>query len=205
MDLSETGRARFRQTCEPYNETSLARLTDAVAESLGPGPHLDYNAFLQAIEAEAKRGCVKLTATRKKLLQNSLARRDEAAAPVIKKAHKRGAAQPDPLHGIRETTTDGTSRLVEYEPDPELRDTEQVPLLEEGGVEAFMQREVLPHAVDAWVAEGSDRIGYEINFNRHFYKPKPLRSLEEIRADIDALEKETEGLLQQILVETDSR
>lgn len=68
-----------------------------------------------------------------------------------------------------------------------------------------MQREVLPHAVDAWVAEGSDRIGYEINFNRHFYKPKPLRSLEEIRADIDALEKETEGLLQQILVETDSR
>ncbi len=93
--------------------------------------------------------------------------------------------------------------MVEYEPDPELRDTEQVSLLEEGGVEAFVKREVLPHAPDAWIAAGSARVGYEINFNRYFYRPKPLRTLVEIRADIDALEKVTEGLLEQILVETE--
>jgi type I restriction enzyme M protein len=88
---------------------------------------------------------------------------------------------------------------VEYEPDPDLRDTEQVPLLEEGGIEAFIKREVLPYAPDAWFVESSVKIGYEINFNRYFYKPQPLRSLEEIRADILALEKETEGLLGEII------
>ena len=85
--------------------------------------------------------------------------------------------------------------MVEYEPDPDLRDTEQVPLLEPGSIEAFIRREVLPHAADAWIDECSIKTGYEISFTRYFYKPEPLRSLEEIRADILALEKETEGLL----------
>ena len=91
--------------------------------------------------------------------------------------------------------------LIEYEPDPELRDTEQVPLLEDGGIEAFFRREVLPHVPDAWIDGLATKIGYEISFTRYFYKPQPLRTLEEIRADIEALEKETEGLLQQILLE----
>ena len=83
---------------------------------------------------------------------------------------------------------------MEYEPDTDLRDTEQVPLLHPGGIEAFLQEEVLPYA-DAWYNPEVVKIGYEINFNRHFYKPQPMRSLEEIRADILALERETEGLL----------
>ena len=89
--------------------------------------------------------------------------------------------------------------MVEYEPDPDLRDTEQIPLLEEGGIEAFLRREVLPHAPDAWYDPESVKTGYEISFTRYFYKPQPLRSLEEIRADILALEKETEGLLGEII------
>jgi type I restriction enzyme M protein len=56
---------------------------------------------------------------------------------------------------------------------------------------------------DAWIDEEATKIGYEISFTRYFYRPKPLRSLEEIRADIEALEKESEGLLGQILVETE--
>jgi hypothetical protein len=80
-----------------------------------------------------------------------------------------------------------------------LRDTEQVPLLEEGGIEAFLRREVLPHAADAWYDEHSVKIGYEISFNRYFYKPQPLRTLDEIRSDILAVEKETEGLLAEIV------
>ena len=89
--------------------------------------------------------------------------------------------------------------MVEYEPDSELRDTEQVPLLEEGGIEAFLRREVLPYAPNAWYVPDSVKIGYEISFTRYFYKPQPMRSLEEIRADILALEMKTEGLLGDIL------
>ena len=96
-------------------------------------------------------------------------------------------------------TIDGKRCVVEYEPDSDLRDTEQVPLLEAGGIEAFIRREVLPHAADAWYEPESVKIGYEISFTRYFYKPQPLRSLEEIRADILALEQETEGLLAEII------
>ncbi|AKS43211.1 type I restriction-modification system subunit M [Wenzhouxiangella marina] len=134
-----------------------------------------------------------------KKLKETCERVDDAP-PVIKKIHKKGT-EADPLRGLFEATIAGKTAVVEYEPDTELRDTEQVPLLEEGGIEAFIKREVLPHAPDAWYVPGSVKTGYEISFTRYFYKPKPLRSLEEIRADILALEKETEGLLGEIIGE----
>ena len=126
------------------------------------------------------------------------AERSESAPPVIKKIHKRGV-EPNPLVGLFEAIIKGKRCTVEYEPDSDLRDTERVPLLEDGGVEAFLRREVLPYAADAWYVPDSVKTGYEISFTRYFYKPQPLRTLEEIRADILALEKETEGLLGDIL------
>jgi type I restriction enzyme M protein len=124
--------------------------------------------------------------------------RDENAPAVIRKIHKKGT-HADPLCGRFELTIDGKRAVVEYEPDGDLRDTEQVPLLEEGGIEAFLRREVLPHAPDAWYDPASVRTGYEISFTRYFYKPQPMRTLEEIRGDILALEKETEGLLTEVV------
>ena len=124
--------------------------------------------------------------------------RSETAPPIIKKIHRRGT-EADPLCGRFEATVNGRPAVVEYEPDTDLRDTEQIPLQEEGGIDAFLQREVLPYAADAWYQPDSVRIGYEISFTRYFYKPQPMRTLEEIRADILALEKETEGLLGEIL------
>ena len=124
--------------------------------------------------------------------------RSETAPPVIKKIHKKGT-EADPLRGRFETTVNGRPAVVEYEPDTDLRDTEQIPLQEEGGIEAFLRREVLPYAADAWYQPDSVRIGYEISFTRYFYKPQPMRTLAEIRADILELEKETEGLLGEIL------
>ena len=126
------------------------------------------------------------------------AERSETASPVIKKIHKRGI-EADPLRGLFQVTLDGRPAVVEYEPDTDLRDTEQIPLTEEGGIEAFLRREVLPYAPDAWYAPDSVKVGYEISFTRHFYKPQPLRPLEEIRADILALERETEGLMAEIV------
>ena len=124
--------------------------------------------------------------------------RSDTAPPVIKKVHKRGA-EADPLRGLIPATVGGRPAVVEYEPDSDLRDTEQIPLTEVGGIEAFIRREVLPYAPDAWYVPSSVKIGYEISFTRYFYKPQPLRPLEEIRADILMLEQETDGLLGHIL------
>ena len=116
------------------------------------------------------------------------------APPVIRKIH--GACViADPLRGLFPAQIDGKPVVVEYEPDKELRDTEQVPLLEEGGIEGLLEREVLPYAPDAWYVPGSVKTGFEISFTRYFYKPQPLRSPQEIWADIRALERESEGLL----------
>ncbi len=126
------------------------------------------------------------------------AERHESAPPIIRKIHKKGV-EANPLRGLFGTTISGKKCVVEYEPDGDLRDTEQVPLLEEGGIEAFLRREVLPYAPDAWYDAESVKTGYEISFTRYFYKPQPMRTLEEIRADILELEKETEGLLGEIV------
>jgi type I restriction enzyme M protein len=118
---------------------------------------------------------------------------------VITKVFKPGKQVADPQRGFFSVELEEGQRVVQYEPDPELRDTEQVPLLEEGGIDTFLAREVLPYAPEAWYDPGSVKTGYEVSFTRYFYKPKPLRTLQEIRADILALEKETEGLLGEIV------
>ncbi len=124
--------------------------------------------------------------------------RSESAPAIIKKIHMKGT-DPDPLCGRFAVEIDGRQAVVEYEPDTDLRDTEQIPLKEDGGIEAFLKREVIPHAPDSWYKADTVKIGYEISFTRYFYKPQPMRSLEEIRADILALEQETEGLLSEII------
>ena len=126
------------------------------------------------------------------------AERSEDAPPLIKKIHRRGT-EPNALKGLFEANIGGESAVVEYEPDTELRDTEQIPLLYEGGIEGFLRREVLPYAPDAWYKPAGVKIGYEISFTRHFYKPVPMRPLEAIRADILELERESEGLLAEVI------
>ena len=198
IDLSSKRRQSFRSACRAAKEEPLANLVDRVEADLGPGPHRDFNRFMSAVVSDADVHRIKLTVKRKKLLKTCLAHRDETAEPVIKREHKSGIELYS-LHGLYPSTNNGNPAVVEYEPDTDLRDTEQVPLLHEGGIEAFLRREVLPYAPDAWYAPDSVKIGYEISFTRHFYKPQPLRPLEEIRADIIALERETEGLLGEIV------
>jgi type I restriction enzyme M protein len=195
VDLAAERVASFRRLCAEVDEAPLANLVERLAARLGPGPHLDYNVFLAHVEADAEQHNMKLPARRLKLLQGALAERDEVAQPVIRKQHKPGKAEAAPLQGRYLVQ----GRVVEYEPDPDLRDSEQIPLLEPGGIAAFLEREVLPYAPDAWYDPESVKTGYEISFTRYFYKPQPLRTLAEIRADILALEQETEGLLGEIL------
>ena len=123
----------------------------------------------------------------------------QEAPPVIRRIHKRGV-NADPIRGLFQTTINGAPAVVEYEPDAELRDSEQIPLREEGGIEAFLEREVLPYAPDAWYRPDSVKIGYEVSFTRYFHKPAPKRTLEEIRNDILDLQTESASLLPGLLL-----
>jgi type I restriction enzyme M protein len=177
----------------------LVEAATALRHELGGDLFEDHNVFREKVDAALNKLKIKVGASDLKTILRAVSWRVETAPPVIARVHKSGKAEADPLHGLYEAVVDNKTCVVEYESDSELRDTEQVPLLEEGGIEALIRREVLPYTPDAWMDETKTEIGYEISFTRHFYKPQPLRSLEEIRADILALEKETEGLLTEIV------
>ena len=87
--------------------------------------------------------------------------------------------------------------FLEYETESDLRDTENVPLKE--NIYDYFLREVKPHVSEAWINLDATKIGYEISFNKYFYRHKPLRSIEEVSADILALESESDGLIREIL------
>ncbi len=179
----------------------LVESANALRKELGGGLFENHNIFRECVDDALEKLKIKLSASDLKLILRTVSWRVEMAPPVIAKIHKPGKVKADPLHGFYEGRDGSPSRpvIVEYEPDPDLRDTEQIPLLEPGGIEAFILREVLPYTSDAWIDATATKIGYEISFTRHFYKPQPLRTLAEISADILALEKETEGLLGEIV------
>lgn len=137
----------------------------------GQGVVRNREAFSEQMKAAFKKADLKVPAALFKAILMALAERDETA----------------------EVCTDAKGNP---EPDPELRDYENVPLKEDIG--AYMQREVLPHVPDAWVDESKTKIGYEINFNRYFYKYSPPRPLEEIEADLKRIEGEIAGMLAEV-------
>jgi type I restriction enzyme M protein len=166
---------------------------------LGDALFEDHNIFRDRADDALKDIAVRLSGADLKLILRAVSWRVDTAPPVIAKVHRPGKAAVNPLYGRYPSPVGDRKLVLEYEPDPELRDTEQVPLMEDGGIEAFIRREVLPYAPDAWIKEDATRIGYEVSFTRHFYKPQPLRTLEEISADILAIEAEAEGLLDGLI------
>jgi type I restriction enzyme M protein len=192
---------RKKKLLDPATWERDGRLVETamvLRSALGDTLYEDHNVFRDHFDAALKKADVKLSAADRKQILRAVSWRVETAPPVISKVHKPGKVKADPLRGLLEWTVNEKASIVEYEPDPELRDTEQVPLLEEGGVEAFIRREVLPYTPDAWIKDDATKIGYEVSFTRHFYKPEALRTLEEIRADIIAIEREAEGLLDDL-------
>jgi len=182
-------------------DKGLIDLALLAQKELGEDLFDDHNEFRARFEAAMKSHGKKLGTPEKKAIYKAVSWRDETAPPVIAKRTKLKAGEYfEPGYDGAYLETVGKDRfMVEYEADSDLRDTEQVPLKEPGGIEAFFDREVLPHAPDAWIATDKTQIGYEISFARYFYQPTPLRTLEEIRADILKLEQQTEGLLHRIV------
>jgi len=187
----------------------LVEVTTKLRAALGDTLFEDHNVFRDRVDGALKQADIKLGAADLKQILKAVSWRVETAPPVIAKVHKPlsaeaerqagGKAKADPLRGLFEATVAGKPAIVEYEPDSDLRDTEQVPLLEDGGIDAFIRREVLPYTPDAWIKQDATKIGYEVSFTRHFYKPQPLRTLEEISADILAIEQEAGGLLKDVI------
>jgi type I restriction enzyme M protein len=198
--LPEKKRKKLLDAATWERDQRLVDAAQVLLEMFGDELFEDHNHFRSEVVRALKLQGIKLGAADLKVLYREVSWREESAPPVIAKVHKPGKQTADPLRGLFEDTIAGKLAIVEYEPDSELRDTEQVPLLEDGGIEAFIQREVLPYTPDAWIKDDATKIGYEISFTRHFYKPKPLRTLEEISADILAIEKEAEGLLDGLLI-----
>jgi type I restriction enzyme M protein len=180
----------------------LVEIATTLRTALGDRLFEDHNEFRSLVEKTLKDEDIKVGASDLKRILAAVSTRNESAPCVIAKVHKPGKAKADPMYGLYEVAVNGKHAIVEYEVDSDLRDTEQVPLLEEGGIEAFIKREVLPYTPDAWIKRDATKIGYEISFTRHFYKPTPMRTLDEIAADIRAIEREAEGLLEELLTES---
>ncbi|MBR9985068.1 MAG: SAM-dependent DNA methyltransferase [Desulfosarcina sp.] len=171
----------------------------ALREEIGEELFADHNIFRKIVGDTLKKLAITLTAAEQKIILQAVSWRVEDAPPLIKKIHQPEKIDADPIHGLYDADIDDEPAIVEYEPDSELRDSEQVPLLEKGGIKAFFSREVLPYVPDAWIDPSATKFGYEISFTRHFYKPTPMRSLKEIKADLEALQYEAEGLLDEII------
>jgi type I restriction enzyme M protein len=197
--LSEKKKKKLLDAQTWKRDARLVEVATLLRSELGGDLFPDYNVFRERASCVIETHGYKLSASEFKTLLRALSWRDENAPPVLSKVHKRGKFEPDPLRGFFAVELDGNMAIVEYEPDTELRDHEQVPLLENGGIEAFIRREVLPYAPDAWIDESKNKVGYEISFTRYFYKPQQLRLLDEIRDEIIAVDKKAEGLLDELL------
>lgn len=170
---------------------------------IGNAQHDDMNGYDAAVKAAIKAQDIKIATRELKLITAAVSWKNPAAEKVIKKVHK---VSPNPLYGL----FDVNGKTIEYQPDSELRDNENVTLDPSQNVdalnEAYFIKEVQPHVPDAWIdaskKDAKDEqigiVGYEIPFNRHFYEYQPPRDLAEIDADLDKVSREIMALLQEV-------
>lgn len=215
ITLSPKNRKELLSEATWREQRDIMQAAQQLAEKIGYGEFLDFNRFEDIVDDALKALGLKLAAPARKQILNAVSWRDERAEKVIKKVHKLNAAKLNDLLNQLGTTRDKlgdygymatpTGEYIEYEPDSELRDTENVPLALDTSLSAsrvihdYFIREVRPHVDEAWIAIDKTVIGYEISFNKYFYQHKPLRSLKEVTAEILALEAETDGLLKQLV------
>lgn len=197
---------------------ALYETAEKLLKAIGSDEFDDFNAFKAQIDLELKTSSNKLSATEKKAILNCVSWYDETAAKVIKKVVKLSGTKLAQLLERYECdlaglanfgffSTDNKGEFVTYETNSDLRDSESVP--KPGGdkqqsIYEYFLEEVKPHVDEAWINLDSVKIGYEISFNKYFYRHKPLRSLENVASDIFYLEQRAEGLIAQILGGSDN-
>jgi type I restriction enzyme M protein len=198
VSLDESKLQHLRTASEGAGDRDLFDAVVTVARAIGDGPHNDAAAVFGKVEMALSRVGAKLTAKHRKLLIDRVGIRDKSGGALIRRVHKTGAIA-DPMRGLFTARVDGKDRVVEYEPDVDLRDNENVPMLEPGGIDAYFAREVTPFAPDAWIDASKTLLGYEVPFAKYFFKFEPLRSVEEIADEILQIERDAQGLLADIV------
>lgn len=168
----------------------------------------DFDAFKTEVDKAIKTKKLNLSASEKNAILNAVSWYDAVAEKVIKKKEKLTGDKLQKLlkHlGCSENqladfgyfATDKKGEFIVYETESDLRDTENVPLKE--NIHDYFLKEVKPHVEEAWINLDNTKIGYEISFNKYFYKHTPLRNIEEVTADILELERESDGLINEII------
>ncbi len=209
-DISVNAKAKTKLLDEKYWQKLLDILdaSNLLMAEIGSAEFDDFNIFKDKIDEILKAKKIKLSAPEKNAILNAVSWYDEKSAKVIKKVIKisgdklitllehLGCAQ-DQLPDYGYFPTDKAGEYVTYEPNSDLRDAESVPLNDE--IHRYFLAEVKPHVEEAWINLDSTKIGYEVSFNKYFYRHTPLRSLEDVASDIIGLEKKAEGLIAQIL------
>jgi len=191
--MTVADKARFLDAC-PH----LLDDVQAIDKALGREPQRDWNAVWRRIEELLHTRKSRWKATEQKLFRSVFTQKDPEAEPVLLPFSARGrGAEGDP---VKLPSPPGRGAGGEgsgaFEPDSDLRDFENVPLKDD--IDAYYEREVRPHVPDAWMDRSKDKIGYEINFNRHFYKYTPPRPLEAIDAELKQAENEIMRLLREV-------
>jgi len=189
-------------------QLDLIQTATLLMKAIGSEEYNNFNTFTEKVDAQLKKLDVKLSASEKNTILNAVSWYDASADKVVKGTTKLTGEKLGKLldhlsctenqledYGYFETAKKG--EFIEYETDGDLRDTENVPVKE--NIYNYFLREVKPHMAEAWINLDAAKIGYEISFNKYFYKHKPLRSIEEVSADIIHLENESEGLIREIL------
>jgi type I restriction enzyme M protein len=186
----------------------LLKTAEKLMKAIGQKEYSDFNIFSLEVEKELKAIGTKLSASEKNTLFGAVTWYDAEAEKVVKSISK---LQGDKLEKLLNRLdceekdlphfgyfpTGNKAEYIEYETESDLRDTENVPLKE--AILPYFLREVKPHVDEAWINLEATKIGYEISFNKYFYQHKPLRSLEEVAAEILALEAESDGIIHKIL------
>lgn len=172
--------ANYNNLCDLnfwQSQKNLMECAETLYKEMGNEEYSDFNIFKDDIDKKLNELDIKIDATAKKALLDSFSWKDEEAEPVIKKVEKEGT--------------------IIYEPDTELRDSENVPLNED--ISEYFEREVKKYVPDAWIDESKTVKGYSISFTRYFYNYEPPKSLEEISAEIESLQKDIKGALEEFL------
>ncbi|HIM76160.1 MAG TPA: SAM-dependent DNA methyltransferase [Campylobacterales bacterium] len=177
-------------------------------EQIGTEVYDDFNSFKVKVDAVLKKEKIKLSSGEKKQVLNAISWYDEKAVKVMKKVSKLNAeklktlldylgCKVSDLADFGYYKTDKANEFIEYEAETDLRDSENIPLDE--NIHSYFLKEVKPHVEEAWINLDSTKIGYEISFNKYFYKHKALRTIEDVTNDIVNLEEQSDGLIREIL------
>jgi len=206
IKLTDKKLAKLISMKEWVARRDLMQTAQKLMKAVGTDVYMDYNLFAECINKAAKKLSLNASAVQLKVIARAMSETDPEAAPVIKKEHKASSSDIERLtevYNISESlladygyTPKAKGSYLEYEFDSDLRDTEKIPVKED--IYTYFQREVRPFVADAWINLPQTKIGCEISFNKYFYKPAPLRTLEENERDIRALDAQSQGFIQSL-------